>query len=205
MRSQRDGIYSPAARQGSIVRGMTAPQRGPRVARLAAADPIKPYVYGGSQRAAQPQPPEGAPLDLPSPETLEYIRERARLLKLQTTYRPLTTAELLPGLWVEQIVESRSENYSNPGLLAFDRRLEEYASPDAPETHRLVLWVPKPGGLVRSHFVLGPGYARDDSFPCHEMWPIDPDYFAPDVRELLKQYAEHAVYNRERGEFEITA
>ncbi|WP_181785661.1 hypothetical protein [Streptomyces phytophilus] len=117
------------------------------------------------------------------------------LQNLQHAHRPLTTAELLPGLWVEQVIETKSQtgNYSNPGLLASDRR----------EPARLVLWVVKPGGLVRSYFILGPGDVRDDSFPVHEVWPIDPDYFTAESRELLIAYAERSVYNPERSEFEI--
>ncbi|MEO3852590.1 hypothetical protein ABGB09_34070 [Streptomyces sp. B8F3] len=114
---------------------------------------------------------------------------------LQHAHRPLTTAELIPGLWAEQVIETKSwtGNYSNPGLLATDRR----------EPARLVLWVPKPNGLVRPHFILGPGDARDESFPVHEVWPIDPDYFTTQSRALLIAYAEQSVYNPELGEFEI--
>lgn len=199
MRTRRGGVYSPEFRTATVARGA---RPGGQQSHLAEQlPPIKPYIYGASSPATRPEVREERRTRRPRrvieqvPEPV--VEQDTRLRDLQRTYRPLTTAELIPGLWVEQIVEteSRCGNYSTPGLLAADRR----------EPARLVLWASRGGGLVRSHFVLGPSYPRDDSMPVHEIWPVDPDFFSPEQQELLTAYAEQAVYNRDIGEFEITA
>lgn len=201
MNSRRDGLYRKEARQAAHV-------RGPAIAPAGRFEPVevtKPYVYGDSRPGTRPPIPAGEIADRPDPALAERTRRAMRRAIIQRSYRPLTRAELVPGLWVEQIVETKSGNYSNPGLLAVDRRLEAHVREGAVEDHRIVLWTPQHGGTARSHFVLGPGYPRDDRFPTHEVWPIDPEHFAPDVRSLLEAFADRAVYNPDRGEFEITA
>ncbi|MEV7902114.1 hypothetical protein [Streptomyces anulatus] len=201
MNSRRGSIYGKEFRTGAPVRGSASTSGG----RFAPVDLTKPYRYGGSQPDTRPVVPAGEHADRPDPATSERMRRVMRRVTLQRTYRPLTTAELVPGLWVEQIIETKSGNFSNPGLLAIDRRLEQHVREGVVEDHRIVLWTPLRGGTARSHFVLGPGYPRDDRFPTHEVWPIDPEYFAPDVRSLLAAFADRAVYNPTRGEFEVTA
>ncbi|MGW3867290.1 hypothetical protein ACWEDZ_38410 [Streptomyces sp. NPDC005047] len=178
------------------MRGTGTPERAGRFEPVVVT---RPYVYGASTEASRPQVPTERrarqPRQVVEQAPDPVAAQETRLSALQETFRPLTVGELLPGLWVERIVESRAGNYSRPGLLAADRR----------EPDRIVLWTPIGPGRCRSHFVLGPGHGRDDSLPMHEVWPIDPEFFPAEVRNLLSAFADRAVYNRSTGEFEISA
>ncbi|MFF8283300.1 hypothetical protein ACF06W_11325 [Streptomyces albus] len=193
---RRDNYYRPEYRKGTVVRGLN-PQG--RTHREVPGSPTKPYVYGVSRPESRPEVPAGERPDQPSPEVAERAREQMRLQwrlrRLQQTYRPLTKAELLPGLWAELIVETPSGLYGRSGLLAVDRR----------EPSRLLLWSLQTSETARAYFVLGPSDARDDSMPTHEVWPIDPEFLTESERELLHAFARQSAYNPDLGEYEVVA
>ncbi|MEU7318362.1 hypothetical protein [Streptomyces sp. NPDC007083] len=190
--TRRDGIFSPEFRKAGVARQVRPVRARSHLA--AQLDPIKPYIYGGSKPDSQPEVSGGEERNQVSDQRARLVHEHVMLRFPQQSGRPLTKAELLPGLWVERATGKYGQ-WSRDGLLALDLR----------EPRRVVMWSLHTVSQGRAHLVLGPAEPRDASMPVHEIRPLDPGRFSAEQRELLTAYADRSVYNHEIGEFEIPA
>ncbi|NIY68090.1 hypothetical protein [Streptomyces malaysiensis] len=191
--TRRDGIYSPEFRKGSKARGTSQANRS----HLTPADPISPYVYGGSKLSSRPEAPADERPDQPSPKMQEITREAAvhRSLTVHPERRvksdPLSKAELKPGMWVELRNNSCAKPYTQLGFLAIDRQ----------EFRRLLMWQLHPSG-ARPHCILGPDDDRS-GMPVHDMVVVDHRCLTVQERITLVTFAFQAVWCPKVTEFVI--
>ncbi|MBL1115380.1 hypothetical protein JK364_23705 [Streptomyces sp. 110] len=174
---RRDGIYSREARRGSVARGQSTAQHSGSRSHLNPTDPVVPYIHDASDPASRPGIPSGERPDQPEPEMAHIARLNMRRRHLQRAARPLTCAELMPGLWVEIFYTNKNGVvvHTRKGLLAINQR----------EPERLVLWNTE-SGRPDSKLVLGPSDIRDDSMRYSSGVLFMPEYEA-ELRHKLRQ------------------
>ncbi|MFV0135549.1 hypothetical protein ACLGIH_20395 [Streptomyces sp. HMX87] len=157
------------------------------------------YPIGPRPELTEAEKAEREAMNQPRPRVRSEAERKelaARVRELQQVDRPLTTAELVPGLWVRmQYVNAVGKPAgSRVGLLA-----EDYREPD-----RLVLWSYVYDGFPPgANLVLGPTFGRDREMPTHEMRPVDPSRFREQERAQIAAYAERGRWNRDKCRWEL--